>query len=162
MKDRNTYPSRDLSFSISLRSPRLPYSASHHFPRHHSTDRPSGRSDIRHLSASNTRQSDSRGTVQERYARNRRIRANAPYLPPRGGHDAIRGNGRARRLLPLLAQRAPSEGPRWTRAVREQTSLPSEEVDKTRILDTGKVAPCFRASPKGKKHRLNEETPKVT
>jgi len=29
--------------------------------------------------------------------------------PPGGGHDAIRENGRARRLLPLLAQRAPSK-----------------------------------------------------
>ena len=33
----------------------------------------------------------------------------------------------------MLAQRAPSEGPRWTRAVREQTSSPSKGVEKMRI-----------------------------
>ena len=34
----------------------------------------------------------------------------------------------------MLAQRAPSEGPRWTRAVREQTSLPSKGVETLRDL----------------------------
>jgi hypothetical protein len=128
-KDRSTYQPKDPSSSISLRNLRPPYSASHPSPRHHSTDRPSGRSGTRSPSASNTRQSDSRGTVQDRYERNRRIRANAPCAPPRGGHDAIRGNGRARRrgdgsdryaLVPLgatlseFAEGNPSEIPSRT------------------------------------------------
>ena len=98
MRDQSTYPSRDLSFSISLRNPLPPYSASHHSPRRYSTDRSSGRSGTRSPSASNTRKSDSRGTVQDRYARNRRIQANVPCSSPRGWHDAIRGERRAREV----------------------------------------------------------------
>ena len=177
-------------------------------------DRPSGRSGTRSPSASNTRRSDSRDTGQDRYARNRRIRADAPCSPPRGGHDAIRGERRARRngagsdhyaLVPLGATLSefvevnPSEiplrtqsvsaflfgkfskGPRsfgktlrdlshplmgnkrvracWTRAVREQTSSPSEEVDKTRKLDGSPRHRQGRSKlqrlPKGEKHTLN-------
>jgi hypothetical protein len=107
----STYQPRDLSLSISLRSPRPPYSASPHSRRPHSTDKPSGRSGIRSPFASNTKRSDSRGTVQDRYARNRRIRANAPCASPRGGHDAIRGEKRARRLgSPCAPNARPQKG----------------------------------------------------
>ena len=97
MRGRSTCLLRDPWFSISLRSLQPPCSASPHSPRRHSTDRPSDRSGTQSPSALNTRRSDSRDMAQDKYAGNQQIRANVPSPSPRGWHDAIRGEKRARR-----------------------------------------------------------------
>lgn len=97
MRDRSTYLPRDPWFSTCLRSLQRPYSASHHSLQRHSTDRLSGRSGIQSPSSLNTRRSDSHGMVQGKYVGSQQIRANVPSPSPRGRHDAIRGEKRARR-----------------------------------------------------------------
>jgi len=97
MRDLSTYLPRAPWFSTFLRSLQPPYLASHHSLQRHSTDRLSGRSGTQSPSSLNTRRSDSHGMVQGKYVGSQQIRANVPSPSPRGRHDAIRGEKRARR-----------------------------------------------------------------
>jgi len=135
MRDRSTYLLRDPWFSISLRSLQPPCSASPHSPQRHSTDRPSDRSGTQSPSALNTKRSDSHDMAQDKYAGNQQIRANVPSPSPRGGHDAIRGEKRARRRgdgneLKARGQRQGARGTEEPVATKFSLLLESNSVDK--------------------------------
>jgi len=61
------------------------------------------------------------------------------------------------RWSPVLAQRAASEGPRWTCAVGDQTGHPAMRSKRSWGMRIGRCSPPMRAVKGSFDHSLNEK-----